>query len=37
MLMNAVLWLILIGMIVIVPAGCIMTRAAHKSAPPAAH
>ena len=26
MLINAVLWLILIGMIVVVPIGCYMTR-----------
>ena len=37
MLIDAVLWLILIGLLVIVPAGCYMTRSAHKSAPPAAH
>ncbi len=37
MLINAALWLILIGLIVLIPAGCIMTRSARKSAPPAAH
>ncbi len=37
MLLNAVLWLIVIGLIVLIPAGCIMTRSDKKSAPPAAH
>jgi hypothetical protein len=37
MLIDAILWLILVALIVIVPTGCIMTRSAHKSAPPAAH
>jgi len=37
MLINTALWLILLGLIVIIPAGCILTRSAHKSAPPAAH
>jgi hypothetical protein len=37
MLLDAALWLILIGLIVVIPAGCIMTRSDRKSAPPAAH
>jgi hypothetical protein len=37
MLINAALWLILIGLLMIVPAGCYMTRSEHKGAPPAAH
>ena len=37
MLINAVLWLILIGLLIIVPAGCYMTRSVGKGAPPAAH
>jgi hypothetical protein len=37
MLINAVLWLILIGMIVVVPIGCYMTRSDGKVAPPAVH
>jgi hypothetical protein len=37
MLIDAILWVVLIGMIAVVPCGCIMTRSASKSAPPAAH
>jgi hypothetical protein len=37
MLIDAILWLVLIALIVVVPCGCIMTRSAHKSAPPATH
>lgn len=36
MLTNAVLWLILVGLIVLVPCGCIMTRTKRKEPPPAA-
>jgi len=37
MLIDAILWVVLAGLIVIIPCGCIMTRSSHKSAPPAAH
>ncbi len=37
MLIDAALWLVLIGLIVVVPCGCILTRSEHKSTPPAAH
>jgi hypothetical protein len=37
MLIDTILWVVLIGMIAVVPCGCIMTRSASKSAPPATH
>lgn len=38
MLVDAALWLILIGLLIIIPAGCYMTRSVGKgAAPPAAH
>jgi hypothetical protein len=37
MLIDAILWLILVALLVLIPCGCIMTRSAGKNAPPAAH
>jgi hypothetical protein len=37
MLVNALLWLILVGLIVIIPCGCIMTRSSMKRPSSAPH
>jgi len=37
MLIDAILCVILVGLIAIVPCGCVMTKSADKGAPPASH
>lgn len=37
MLINAALWVIIAGLIVIIPVGCILTRKKSKEPAPTAH